>query len=289
MNPVDIRDSSAARPRFEPRALVIDLDGTCISRGKFLHPRTAHSVRLAAQRLPVIVATGRQYGSALPWLRELGVSEPLVCYEGAMVRALPDGQGTGAVLLDEPLSAEPALRTLHVARANDWHCHAYENDRIVTERDRPELRLYTDVAGTDFTLVRDLAAVMAQGTPKVVCVIEDPAEVRRCIRLLRKELGGSALVTQSREQYVEVVAPNVSKSNGCDLVCWRHGISLDQTVAIGDAPNDIDVLDRAGFAVAVDAGRHPRVLKHADATCAPPTEGGVADVLQVLGLISSGQ
>ena len=285
MTPPDIRAAAAPRPAFAPRAVVLDLDGTCISRGTFLHERTRVAVNAATRRLPVVVATGRQYTSALPWVRLLGVREPLVCYEGAQVRALPDGDGApGALLLDEPLAAGPAQRALHLARKHGWHLHGYVDDEIVAERDRPELRLYTDVAGTGFTIVPDLEPLLANGTPKVVCVIDDLDEVRRCIRIFEASLQHTARVTRSREQYVEVVNAHVSKSAACELVCERLGITLGDAVAIGDAPNDVDLLDAAGFAVAVGSGRYPEVPEHADATCAPPTEAGVADVFEVLGL-----
>jgi hydroxymethylpyrimidine pyrophosphatase-like HAD family hydrolase len=54
-------------------------------------------------------------------------------------------------------------------------------------------------------------------------------------------------------------------------------------VAIGDAPNDVEMLDAAGFAVSVATSR-PEVLAAADATCVPPQDGGVADVIEALGL-----
>ena len=285
MSRPDIRDPGAPRPGFTPRALLVDLDGTCISRGKFLHPRTRAAVRATAARIPVIVATGRQYVSGLPWVRELGVVEPLVCYQGAEVRELPDGSGAfGGMLMQEPLAAAAAIAALHVARAHDWHFHAYRDEELLAERDRPELHLYTDVAGVDAVIVPDLEPLLAGGTPKAVCVIEDPEEVLRAMRILSEELRNVARVTQSRAQYVEVINPHVSKARACDVVCRRSAIALAETVAIGDAPNDIELLDAAGFAVAVDNGHHPDVLEHANATCAPPTEAGVADVLEALGL-----
>jgi phosphoserine phosphatase len=54
-------------------------------------------------------------------------------------------------------------------------------------------------------------------------------------------------------------------------------------VAIGDAPNDIELLAASGFGVAVATAR-PEVLAVADATCAPPEDAGVADVLVAFGL-----
>jgi len=288
VTPPDIRAPGAPRPGFQPRALVIDLDGTTVSKGTFLHPRVRASVRAAASNLPVIVATGRMYISALPWVRELGVTEPVVCYEGAVVRTIPAGDAAvGTVLLDEPLPADAAIRALHLARKHDWHFQVYENEVLLCERDRPEVRQYTAVAGVGFTVVPDLEPLLARGTPKAVCVIEDPVEVRTCMDSMRATLSGLARVTQSREQYVEIVSLHASKATACQVVCERHGVTLHDAVAIGDAPNDVELLDAAGFAVVVDSGRHPDVLVHADVTCGPPTEGGVADALEALGLSST--
>jgi Cof subfamily protein (haloacid dehalogenase superfamily) len=285
VTPADIGAPGAPRPGFTPRALVIDLDGTTISKGAFLHPRTQAAVRAAAARHPVIVATGRMYVSALPWVRQLQVTEPLVCYEGAVVRTLlTSGDGLGDVLLERPLRSAPAVRALHVARLNDWHFHVYEDEVLLAERERPELHMYTAVAGVDYRIVPDLEPVLARGTPKAVCVIEDAGEVHRCMEAMRAELSGTARVTQSREQYVEIVDPDANKASACELVCRRLGVTLADAVAIGDAPNDVELLDAAGFAIVVASGRHPDVLAHADATCAPPTEGGVADVIDALRL-----
>lgn len=285
MSPPDIGAPGAPRPGSAPRVLVLDLDGTTISKGAFLHPRTRAAVRAAAGRLPVIVATGRMYVSALPWVRVLGVTEPLVCYEGAVVRTLPGAHdGLGDVLLEQPLRPEPAVRALQLARRNDWHIHVYEDEVLLAERERPELHMYTAVAGVGYKIVPDLEPLLARGTPKAVCVIDHVDEVRRCIDAMRAELSGTARVTQSREQYVEIVDPKANKAAACQLVCERLGVTLADAVAIGDAPNDVELLDAAGFAIVVASGRHNDMLSHADATCAPPTEAGVADALEALGL-----
>ena len=101
---------------------------------------------------------------------------------------------------------------------------------------------------------------------------------------MTQELGGSARVTRSNPEFVEIIDPEVSKAVGCEVVCARLGCSLADSVAIGDAPNDVELLTAAGYAVAV-ANSRPEVLAAADATCAPPQDGGVADVLESLGLL----
>ena len=280
----DIRHAHAATETFVPRVLVVDLDGTTIDYRQQLHPRIRAAVRAAATRVPVIVATGRMYRSALPWAHQLGVSEPLVCYQGAMVREVPREDGSpGETIFEQALRPLPARRALHVAREQGWHFQAYQDDELLCEQDRPEAWLYADISGVPFRLVPDLEPLLERGTTKGACVIEDPVEVDRASALMTRELAGSARVTRSNPEFVEILDPEVSKATACEIVCERLGYSLADAVAIGDAPNDIELLTAAGYAIAVASSR-PEVLAAADATCAVPEDGGVADALEAFGL-----
>jgi hypothetical protein len=265
--------------------VVVDLDGTTIDYEQRLHPRVRDALRALATRMLVIVATGRMYRSALFWAEELGVVEPLVCYQGAMVREMPRRDGSpGQTLFERPLRAVPARRALRIAREQDWHFSAYIGDELLCERDRPEARLYSHISGVQFRIIPDLEPLLEHGTTKAACVIEDPEEVDRATALMTRELAGGARVTRSNPEFVEILDPEVSKAVACEMVCARLGFSLADAVAIGDAPNDVELLTAAGYAVAVATSR-PEVLAAADATCAPPQDAGVADVLEVLGLL----
>ena len=51
-----------------------------------MHARTLAAVRAAvAAGIHVVVVTGRMFRSVTPYLRELGLDEPVVCYQGAVV------------------------------------------------------------------------------------------------------------------------------------------------------------------------------------------------------------
>jgi Cof subfamily protein (haloacid dehalogenase superfamily) len=266
-----------------PRLVVLDVDGTLIGPDLQLHPRTRDTVCAAAARLPVILATGRMYRSALPWAMELHVVQPLVCYQGALIRELPHPDGPGPVLFEEGLDPEVALEALLIARAHGWHRQAYQNDELICEEDRPEAHLYAGIARVPITFVDDLAAVVINGTTKLVCVSEDLDIVAECIDTLRAGLGDRARVTRSLEQFVEVVSPRVNKAMAIERVCALLGLSLRDAVAVGDAANDSEMLAGALYGVVV-RGARPEVLAAADATCAGPDEAGVADVLEHFGL-----
>ncbi|HXZ99702.1 MAG TPA: HAD family hydrolase [Candidatus Binatia bacterium] len=268
--------------------VVLDLDGTCLDRDQQLHPRTEAAVREAGARVPVVIATGRPYQSAQPWARRLHVRQPLICYQGALVQAMPDpdpGEGVayGRLIAIHMLDAGPARRAIEVARAHGWHRQAYVDDNLVCEEDRPEAHHYAHVAALQIHYVDDLEVAVAGGTVKVVCVVMDRQEAVRCRQALVEALGGRARVTPSLPEFIEVASPSAGKGQAIRSVCEHLGVDPARAVAVGDGPNDADLLDAVGFGVAVE-GATEELLRHADSTCARPDDAGVADVLEALRL-----
>ena len=268
---------------FTPRVAVLDIDGTLIDDDLVLHPRARDAVRRAAATLPVILATGRMYSSALPWARELQVTLPLVCYQGALVRELPHREAPGAVVFEEGLEPAVARVAIGIAREHGWHRQAYAGDKLYCEQDRPEAHLYAAIAQVPIHFVDDLDDIVSNGSAKVVCVSEDQAVIEACIGAMNSGLGDRARVTRSMDCFVEVISPRVNKALAIEKVCARLGLTLRDAVAVGDAPNDIEMLASAGCGVAVGSAR-AEVLAAADATCAGPAHAGVADVLEHFGL-----
>ena len=283
----------APLPAQRPSLVLLDLDGTCLDlRDQSLHPRTRDAVRAAVRGgTTVVVATGRMYRSALPHAREMEVRAPLVCYQGAVVRELPregdplvDGVPTGRLLFEDALPPDLALRGLALARQGGWHRQAYQDEQLLCEEDRPEAHLYARIAQVPISFVPDLEPLLQRGTTKLVCVVDGPDEVvQRCEDAMRSGLGDAARVTRSLPPFVEVTSPVASKGRALARLCAHLGVRLADSVAVGDAPNDADMLSAAGFAVAVE-GAPSELLAHADAVCPGPSSAGVALVLEALGL-----
>ena len=67
----------------------------------------------------------------------------------------------------------------------------------------------------------------------------------------------------SCDQYLEVFDKTAGKGNALRFVCDHLGIPVSDSVAAGDAENDISMLDSAGVAVAM-ANAPQEVKVHAD-------------------------
>jgi hydroxymethylpyrimidine pyrophosphatase-like HAD family hydrolase len=88
-------------------------------------------------------------------------------------------------------------------------------------------------------------------------------------------------VTTSLPWLLELGHRDVSKATGVGFVADRLGLERSRIVAFGDGENDVELLDVAGYGVAVESG-HPRLLAVADATCAGPDGEGVAAVIEAV-------
>ena len=71
----------------------------------------------------------------------------------------------------------------------------------------------------------------------------------------------------------------MTKAAGLEFVAERLGFAREATVAFGDGENDVELLEWAGYSVAV-ANAHERVLAIADYVCPPVDEEGVAQVIE---------
>ena len=90
-------------------AFACDLDRTLIAEDGVLRPRTIAAIAAArAAGIPVLIATGRMFRSALPSRSAAGIEEPLVCYQGAAVVDPVSGEW----LLHEPIPLELAREAI---------------------------------------------------------------------------------------------------------------------------------------------------------------------------------
>ena len=81
-----------------------------------------------------------------------------------------------------------------------------------------------------------------------------------------------------------MVAPRGrSKWDGVAAFCAGQGLDPRAVMAIGDGPNDVELLANAAVAV-VPHGAHPAVRRRAHHVVGRAEEGGWADILDILGI-----
>ena len=74
--------------------------------------------------------------------------------------------------------------------------------------------------------------------------------------------------------------PRISKWSGVLAYCADQGIDPGRVLAVGDGANDLELLESAAVACAVDTAT-PAVLARADHVIGPPDRGGWAAVVEL--------
>jgi hydroxymethylpyrimidine pyrophosphatase-like HAD family hydrolase len=265
--------------------VVTDLDGTLWHTDDDVHAETRAALdRLAVSGPPVLVATGRRVTSARLPLARIGWQPPAVVLNGALGLDL----ATGERFHRAPFAATDAVAVLDGWRSVGVDPCVYVDDPSVEVVLGPR-------PGTHPGHVHALGASAVQG---------DLDEVVRTMPVLAFSVigvehtvavavgdaigtsgGGQAFLDRALDYAglatVMVAPQGLSKWDGVLSFCRTRGIDPTRVLAIGDGPNDLELLSRAAVSVAPRNG-HTSVVDRAHHLVPPPAEGGWAHLLDLV-------
>lgn len=257
------------------KAIFLDLDGTLNNDRKVITPRTLAAL-MAAQKqgIRLILASARpspglhkerdalqlqKFGGVLMSYnggRIVDAATDKVLFETAM-----DMQQTKEVLrFLESLPVTPILddgKQFYVTDKNgykvDYECK--NNNMVCAEV--PNLADFLDFA------------------PIKIIMSVKPEELPQVQRRIAAFLPDNLSVVQTAPFYLEVIPAAINKGRGVLDTCAALGIDPANTVAFGDAENDIPMLKAAGVGVAM-GNAAPNVKAAAHAITASNNEDGIA-------------
>jgi Cof subfamily protein (haloacid dehalogenase superfamily) len=255
--------------------LACDLDRTLIWEDGVLRERTRRAIaRAQAAGLRVIVVTGRMFRSVRPYLAEAGIDDPVVCYQGAVV-AEP---ASGRFLRHEPIPLELAREAIGALERERFHVNCYVDDELYVARVTPEAERYASFQRLPIHPVGDLLAWLEKPPTKLV-TIGDPDVLDGLERRMKASFDVRLYISKSLPFFLEFASPEVTKASGLAFLAEHLGFEAERTVAFGDGENDVELLEWAGYGVAV-ANAHERVLAAADWVCPSAAEEGVAQAIE---------
>ncbi|HET7812775.1 MAG TPA: Cof-type HAD-IIB family hydrolase [Candidatus Baltobacteraceae bacterium] len=260
----------------KPKLVALDLDGTLVGKSLAIRPRVQEAIAaMREQGVQGCVVTGRMYKAALPFVRTLRFTAPVICYQGA---AVIDCE-TDDVLQDVPLPNREALEVEAYARKNGLHIQLYANDKYYCESLNPYVELYAKISGVEPVIVPSLAQQFEEWGATKACMIAEPDVILQHMPAVESMLGDRAYVTRSIPYFLEIMNARVNKGRSLRIVANHLNIEMDDVMAIGDSWNDAPLLEAAGIGIAM--GTAPEELRAvADAVVADVENDGVAEAIE---------
>jgi Cof subfamily protein (haloacid dehalogenase superfamily) len=271
---------SLALPADFPRhvkAIASDLDRTLVGEDYELHTRTKSAITAAqAAGIHVVIVTGRMFRSVRPYLERAGIDDLVVCYQGAIVA----DPVSGRFLRHVTIPLELARETISAVEREGFQLNCYVDDNLYVAKMTPEAHSYAEHQQIPIDTVGDLHDWLVSPPTKLV-VIGDPKALDGLAERLREQFNGRLYISKSLPFFLELASPEVSKGAGLGFVAEQLGFTVAETVAFGDGENDVELLDWAGYAVAV-ANANAKVLARADFVCPSVEEEGVAQTIEAM-------
>jgi len=206
--------------------------------------------------------------------RKMGLHDPVVCYQGAVVADPASGQ----FLLHEPIPLELAREAIAAVEAEGYPLNCYVGDELYVAKHTAASEAYASFQHLEVHAVGPLLDWLQEPPTKLVAV-GDPVELDALEARLVAQFDGRMYISKSLPYFLEFASPDVTKGSGLAFVAEHLGFSQERTVGFGDGENDVPLLEWTGYAVAVE-NADDRVLAVADFVCPSVDEEGVAQVIE---------
>ena len=230
--------------------IVLDLDGTLLTSEKSVSEKTKHVLNKARQQgHEVMIATGRPFRASEIYYNELGLTTPIVNFNGAFVHHPLDSDWG---IFHEPMDLAVAKDIVESCREfNIFNIVAEVMDDVyVHYHDEKLLSIFN--MGDPQVTTGDLADYLKVNPTSMLIHAEE-----KHVKSIRNHLSEvHAEVIDHRRwgapwHIIEIIKSGLSKAVGIEHVSKSLNIPKDRIIAFGDEDNDLEMIQYAGTGVAM--------------------------------------
>lgn len=231
------------------KMLVLDIDGT-IYRKDFTASQRVKSTlqKLIKNGIKVLIATGRMYSASISVAQDIGLVEPIICYQGGYIREIG---GKEEVLLKKTVPLSLAREVLKILKVKNIHANVYIDDVLVVEDDNETIKKYTDERHVPYRVVESFNYCDLGSINKILAIDSEPEKIEQLQKELSVIYSDDLYIVRSMPIFCEISNRQATKGTAINYLANKWGIKKEEIMAIGDQDNDIEMLAAAGIGVAM--------------------------------------
>lgn len=264
------------------KLIAIDMDGTLLKEDKTISSETFKAIDKATDKgIKVVLATGRPLEGIKRYLKELNLmkdTDYALVFNGALVQ----NTSTGEILVKNTLKGSDYKYLYEISKELKVNIHAFSKEGCIT----PKLSKYTQVEGDINKIpihIKPVEAVDKDEYIMKVMMIDEPEILDKAINSLPKELYEKYTVVRSTPYFLEFLNKHSNKGEGVKALANTLNIKREEVMCIGDAGNDLHMLEYAGLGVAM-GNAYEEAKEVADYITKTNEEDGVAYAIRKFAL-----
>ena len=261
------------------RLIAMDLDGTLSNDEKKITPLTREALMDAQKKgIRLVLASARPAPGLYREANALSVREYggiLMSYNGGCITDAASGRVLYRAGIETEIMRDVLrmLKEFPVTPILDDGVQFYVEDKNGFKVEYECQNNCMECAEVD-----DLSEFLNFSPVKVLMSV-DPAVIKDVQKVIAGKLPEGLTVVQTAPFYLEVIPREINKGEGLKKVCELLGVPVEETIAFGDAENDIPMLKAAGMGVAMgNADENTKAA--ADCVTRSNNEDGIAAALQ---------
>jgi Cof subfamily protein (haloacid dehalogenase superfamily) len=259
------------------KMLVLDLDDTLLRDDYSISDRNKEFLAKAQEKgVKVVLASGRPTPAMTRYAEELNLSHYdsyMISFNGAVVTSMKNNE----VLFETSLTRDE-IHSLHdFSIENNVHIITYSDKGVISETHSEYIDVELKLTGIPHHKVPSFKSEITSSAVK--CILLEHPDYLKDVETKLKAERTDLSVSRSKPFFLEVMPRGIDKAASIDLLAKKLDIKQCEVIAVGNAGNDLTMVQYAGLGIWVDNVSDD--LRHyADFIVASNENDGVAEVIE---------
>ncbi|MGY5352756.1 Cof-type HAD-IIB family hydrolase [Wenyingzhuangia sp. IMCC45533] len=259
------------------KMIVLDMDDTLLTDDHTISDRNKKAVKAAQEKgIYVVLASGRPTPAMTHFAKELELDKYnsyIISFNGGQIINMANDE----CIFEQSLKVEDLHEIFDFSEANQTAFITYSNGAIVGTKDSEYVDIEINLTGMPYQKVKDLKSTVTKSCVKCL-LLEEPSYLKGIETKLKKKRTDLS-ISMSKPFFLEVMPQGIDKAATLDRLIRQLGIKQEETIAVGNAGNDLSMVEYAGLGVWVD-NVTPELRDRADLIVASNNNDGVAEVIE---------
>ena len=259
------------------KMLVVDMDDTLLTDNHEISSENKEML-LRAQEMGVyvVLASGRPTSAMIEFAKELQCdvnNSFMISFNGSVITDLKEDK----ILFEHSLTKEQIHSLYDFSQQNNTHIITYIDGQIISERHSEYIDIEKNITGLKLNIVSSFKDTVT--TSAVKCILLEEPEYLKSVETVLKAAMPDLSICMSKPFFLEAAPNGIDKGASIKILAEKLNIHQSEIIAVGNAGNDLTMVQFAGLGVWVD-NVDPELRHHADVIVASNNDHGVAEVVR---------
>ncbi len=261
------------------KCVAIDVDGTLVNDDKKLTQRTIDSIKMAIQKdIKIVVSSARSFYRLKDYLEQLQLiknNQYTICFNGAIIIENKNEE----VMLSNNFDTEEIWELISLANKFKTSIFLYSMNNVFVEKVPRIIENSKNFKNVKLDLLKFEGINFDKDKIYKILFVDDYDKVTEIKKKISKEFLQKYEITSSIPECIEFVKKGITKSKSLQFICEKCNIEKSEVIAIGDADNDLEMINFAGLGVAMENATDS-LKEKADYITNSNNDDGVANVIE---------